>query len=130
MLNLAKSLNLMVEPMPAISAALASIPKVGAYIAIAINIWATVVMIQGLILVRETPKVRTWVTCLVIFGFLFLLGVLARVSAQRQLEGAPNFSEFNVGEEEDTAFDNELENRANQSAPAATSAPTTAPATR
>ena len=77
-----------------ISALLAPIPKAGQYLSIAVNIWATIVMIRGIIIVRDTPKVRTWVICLSLFVFLFAVGLMARVAAQRQLAGGTNFGAF------------------------------------
>jgi hypothetical protein len=69
-----------------VSALLSPIPKVGQYLAIAVNIWATIVMIRGIIIVRDTPPVRTWVTCGILFAFLFTLGIFARMAAQRQFQ--------------------------------------------
>ncbi len=78
-----------------IATLLGPIPKVGQYLAIAVNLWATIVMIKGIIIVRETPPVRTWVTCGILFIMLFVLGIFARVAAQRQLAGGPaGFGEF------------------------------------
>ena len=70
-----------------ISALLSPLPAVGQYLAIAINIWATIVMIRGIIIVMGTSAVRTWVMCGLIFGFLFLLGIAARFATQQQLAG-------------------------------------------
>jgi hypothetical protein len=80
-----------------ISALLAPIPKVGQYLSIIVNIWATIVMIQGIIIVRATPKVRTWVICLSLFVFLFAVGLMARVAAQRQLTNGNNFGALGAG---------------------------------
>jgi hypothetical protein len=97
-----------------VSALLTMIPKVGQYLAVAVNIWATIVMIQGIIIVRETPKVRTWVTCGILFAFLFIVGLAARVAAQRQLAGGPDFG-AGVGDNYSASdLDKELENLANQ----------------
>lgn len=79
-----------------VSALLSPIPKVGQYLAIAVNIWATIVMIRGIIIIRDTPPVRTWVTCGILFAFLFALGIFARVAAQRQFQsgGPTGFGDF------------------------------------
>lgn len=74
-----------------VSAIVAPIPVAGQYLAILLNIWATVVMIIGIITVRKTSVVRTWVVCGVLFAFLFLLGIFARVAAQRQFSAGPDF---------------------------------------
>lgn len=78
-----------------VSALLSPIPKVGQYLAILVNIWATIVMIQGIVLVRETPKIKTWVTCGILFAALFTLGIFARVAAQRQAQLGGGFNDFN-----------------------------------
>jgi hypothetical protein len=52
-------------------------------------------MIIGIITVRKTGVVRTWVVCGVLFAFLFLLGVFARIAAQRQFTGGG--AGFDVG---------------------------------
>jgi hypothetical protein len=83
-----------------VSALLSPIPKVGQYLAIAVNLWATIIMIRGIIIVRDTPSVRTWVICGILFALLFSIGVFARLAAQRQFQaGAPGFSDF-AGEED------------------------------
>jgi Yip1 domain len=69
-----------------VSAILSAIPKVGPYLSIAVNVWAIIVMIQGVVIIMGTPPVRTWVSCLFVFGFLFLLGVLANVTARREFD--------------------------------------------
>ena len=69
-----------------VSAVFSAIPKVGPYLSIAVNIWAIIVMIRGIIIVMDTPTVRTWVSCLLVYGALFLLGVLANVTARQQIE--------------------------------------------
>lgn len=79
-----------------VSALLAPIPTVGQFLAIGVNVWATIVMIRGIIVVRDTPPVRTWVACGILFAFLFLLGIFARVAAQRNLPGAP-LGDFEAG---------------------------------
>ncbi len=108
-----------------ISAAVAPIPAIGQYLAIALNVWATVVMIIGIIAVRKTGVVRTWVVCGVLFAFLFLLGVFARIAAQRQFAGGGPGLE--LGTETGAAGDNldqQLEDLANQGqAPAGQPAP-------
>lgn len=103
-----------------VSALLAPIPKAGQYLAMAVNIWATIVMIQGIIIVMDTPKLRTWVICGILFASLFALGLAARVAAQRQLAGGPNFSDLNdnfgtddVSFESDT-LDKELQEMADK----------------
>jgi hypothetical protein len=68
-----------------LSSLVGPIPKIGQYLLIAVNIWGTIVMIRGILIVRDTPKVRTWVVCLSLFVFLFAVGLLARVVAQQQL---------------------------------------------
>jgi len=82
-----------------VSALLSPIPKVGQYLAIAVNIWATIVMIQGIIIVRDTPKAKTWVTCGILFSLLFTLGIFARLAAQRQLQngGPGGFNDLGAG---------------------------------
>ncbi|MCG3204480.1 MAG: hypothetical protein KCHDKBKB_01195 [Elusimicrobia bacterium] len=81
------------------SSLLSPIPKVGQWLGILIFIWGTVVMIRGIIIIRDTPPVRTWVTCGVLFAFLFSLGLVARMAAQRQLGTNPGeFGEFGAGE--------------------------------
>jgi hypothetical protein len=103
-----------------ISALLAPIPKVGQFLAIAVNVWATIVMIRGIIVVRDTPPVRTWVACGILFAFLFLLGIFDRVAAQRNLPGAP-LGDLEAGLGGDLGgLDAELQNLANDAkAPAA-----------
>ena len=110
-----------------VSALLSPIPKVGPYLAILVNIWATVVMIQGIIIVMDTPKVRTWVACVLIFGFLLLLTILARVAAQRQLPGNGSIGGFGASDEfgAPTGLDKELEDLANKSKSDNTAAPST-----
>lgn len=66
-----------------VSALLSPIPKVGQYLAIAVNLWALIVMIRGIIIVMDTRPVRTWLMCLILFGALFVLGIAARFAAQR-----------------------------------------------
>lgn len=106
-----------------ISAILAPIPTIGQYLAIALNVWATVVMIVGIIIVRKTSTVRTVVVCGVLFAFLFLLGVFARVAAQRQFAGGPALPDF--GADAGLGADNldqqleDLANQAQQQQPAA-----------
>ena len=90
-----------------ISAIVAPIPAVGQYLAIALNVWATIVMIIGIIAVRKTSVVRTWVVCGVLFAFLFLLDVFARIAAQRQFAGpgggVPEFGETTGANDKPTA---------------------------
>jgi hypothetical protein len=98
-----------------ISAAVAPIPGVGQYLAIALNIWATIVMIIGIIAVRKTSVVRTWLVCGVLFAFLFLLGVFARIAAQRQFAGGPDLgAQFGEPAAAGDNLDAQLENLANQ----------------
>jgi len=113
-----------------ISAALAPIPKVGQILAIVLNVWATIVMIVGIIIVRKTSTVRTVVVCGFLFAFLFLLGVFARVAAQRQFAGGPGLPDFGTEAGAGAGADNldqQLEDLANQSqggqAPAGNTAP-------
>lgn len=77
-----------------VSTLLSAIPKVGSYISLAINLWAVIVMIQGIVIVMGTEKVRTWISCVIFFGLLFVLGYAARVATQQQLEGNPGFNNF------------------------------------
>lgn len=86
-----------------ISALLSPIPKVGLALAIAINVWATIIMIRGIIIVFETAAVRTWVMLIVIFGFLFALGLAARMAAENQPLGgtATDFGNLGGGLDED-----------------------------
>ncbi len=68
---------------------------VGSLLALLINISATAVMVKGIIIVFETPFVRTIVTCVILFGLLMTVGIAARIAAQRQLQGGPGgFNEF------------------------------------
>ncbi len=110
-----------------ISAALAPIPKVGQILAIVLNVWATVVMIVGIIIVRKTSTVRTVLVCGVLFAFLFLLGVFARVAAQRQFAGGPGLPEIGGGAAATDNLDQQLEDLANQ-AQQQQGAPAAAPA--
>jgi len=85
-----------------VAAILTAIPKVGQYLAIAVNVWATIVMIRGIIIVRNTPPVRTWITCGILFAALFAIGVLARVAATNQsLGGVNDFGAADFGNDED-----------------------------
>jgi hypothetical protein len=78
---------------------LAPIPQVGQWLAIAINIWATVVLIGGVIVVMNTPKVRTIVTFVLIFFTFVTLAFLASLAGRPQFSaplaandlGNPNF---------------------------------------
>ncbi len=122
-----------------ISALVAPIPKVGQYLSIIVNFWATIVMIQGIIIVRATPKVRTWVICLSLFIFLFAVGLMARVAAQRQIQSGNNFgnlgadSNFDLGSPKDDLgetsdnLDKELQDLAdkNKNAPKTDAQPST-----
>src|ERR1044071_4264925 len=105
-----------------INSILAPIPKVGEWLAIGVNIWGIIVLIQGIVIVVETPKVRSWVILGVIFVVLFLLGLVFRNEAQRQLAGGSTLSELggggkgaygdDLGSEE--ALNKELEDMANK----------------
>jgi hypothetical protein len=109
-----------------VSALLAPIPKVGQYLAIAVNLWATIVMIRGIIIVRETRPVRTWVVCGLIFGLLFTIGLFARVAAQRQVAGGqPGFNDF--ASDEDLGLDEDLDAKLDDLANDAKKAPAEAP---
>lgn len=97
-----------------VTALLAAIPgnitatiTIGQVLGFLVNIWATIVMIQGIIIVCDTPKVRTWVTCIVLFGFLFALGLMARVAANQQLQAGGGLPEFGAagGATDDLALD-------------------------
>lgn len=77
-----------------VTAAIASIPKVGSYIAIGINIWALIILIKAIIVVLDTKPVRTAVTLGVAFGLLFLLGFLARISTENALRNQAGASDF------------------------------------
>lgn len=81
-----------------VAALLTAIPKVGQYLAIAVNVWATIVMIRGIIIVRTTPPVRTWVTCGVLFALLFAIGILARVAANEQALGGAALNDFGAAD--------------------------------
>jgi len=105
-----------------ISAALAPIPTIGQILAIALNVWATVVMIVGIIIVRKTSTVRTVLVCGFLFAFLFLLGVFARVAAQRQFAGGTGLPEFGEPAAADN-LDQQLEDLANQAQPVPATAP-------
>lgn len=110
-----------------VSALLAPIPTVGQYLAIIVNLWATIVMIRGIILVRDTRPVRTWVTCGIIFGLLFAIGIFARVAAQRQLtaQSQPGFGDF--AGDEDLGLDEDLDAKLDSLAEEAKKAPAQAP---
>lgn len=108
-----------------IAALLTAIPKVGQYLAIAVNVWATIVMIRGIIIVRNTPPVRTWITCGVLFSILFAIGVLARVAASQQALGGAGFNEFDAGAfgDEDLAANEDLDKQLQDLAEKAQSEP-------
>jgi hypothetical protein len=82
-----------------VSTLLAPVPQVGQWLAIALNIWATVVLIGGVIIVMNTPKVRTIVTFVLIFLAFVALAFLASVFSRPQFPpslagndlGAQNF---------------------------------------
>lgn len=107
-----------------VSALVAGIPvavggaTVGQILSIGLNLWATAVMVGGIIIVRRTPVVRTVVVCGLLFLFLLLLSIFARVASQRQLAGNANlgggFSD-NAGFGGDD-LDRQLENLSSQPA--------------
>ncbi len=99
---------------------LAPIPVAGQWIAIVINIWGIVVLIQGIITVFDTPKVRSWVLLGIIFVLLFLLGLVFRNEAQREFAaggssfGAAGDGAFGDDLGDESALNKELEDMANK----------------
>jgi len=81
----------------------------------------------GIIIVRKTSTLRTVLVCGFLFAFLFLLGVFARVAAQRQFAGGPALPELGAATPAGDNLDQQLEDLANQAqqAPAAPAAPAT-----
>jgi hypothetical protein len=81
-----------------VAALLSPIPKVGPWLATAVNIWSTIILIQGIIIVRDTQKVKTWVTCVILFLTLFTLAFFARLAAQRDFASGGGFNEFGASD--------------------------------
>jgi len=71
-----------------VSSLLAPLPKVGVFIGVVINIWALIVMIKGLMIVLETPKVRSIILG-VFLGGVIVMGLIFQSVALRQLQGGP-----------------------------------------
>lgn len=103
-----------------VSALLGFIPVAGQYLGFALNLWAIVLMIVGVIIVLQTPPIRTAIVLGLVFAVIFAFVIAARVLANRQLTaGGPDFGEFDtLGNEEDNLtdeqLDKELEALANQ----------------
>jgi hypothetical protein len=103
-----------------ISAILGIIPVAGTWLGIALNIYALVLMIRGVIIVMETKPVRTAVTLGVVFAILFVLGLVARQISDQQMAGIPSdFGDMGAfgddfGSMSDAELDRELEALANQ----------------
>lgn len=88
---------------------------VGQILALGINVWATIVLIGGIIIVRQTSKVRTIVTCAIIFLIAITLGVMARIATEQQLNaGAGNFPDFGAEGGLDEDLQRQLDELANQ----------------
>ncbi len=112
-----------------VSALFSPIPKIGSYLAIAINIWAVIVMIQGLVIVMDTKAIRTWIVCGFVFGLLLLLTLYARVTAGNPMRAASAYPQFDtrgtaMGDEElglgEESLDKKLQSLAEKAkAPAA-----------
>ncbi len=72
-----------------VSTLLAPIPHVGQWLAVALNIWATVVLIGGVIIVMNAPKTRTIVTFVLIFVVFIALAFMANVASRSPFPGRP-----------------------------------------
>ncbi len=101
-----------------INSLLAPIPVAGQWLAIAINIWGIIILIKGVIIVFNTPVVRSWIFLGTIFILLFLMGLAFRNQAQQQFAAGPNFGagEGAFGDDlgDGSALDKELEELANK----------------
>ena len=71
-----------------LAALLAPIPKVGMILLIAVSLWAFIVTVRGIIIVRETKPLRTWITFVLVTVFSLLLFALAAAAAQTLAGGA------------------------------------------
>jgi hypothetical protein len=99
-----------------ISTLLAPLPWGGQWAAIAINIWATVVLIGGIVIVMDAPKVRTAVTFVLIFLAFIALAFLATLATRSQFPGQPLAAsdDLNLKDEELDAQLDELLNKEGQ----------------
>lgn len=76
------------------------------WIAVGINVWATAVLIGGVVIVMGTPKVRTIVTFVLIFLTFIALSFLMMFSMRSQIPGQPltagdfGAGDFDVSDEE------------------------------
>lgn len=115
-----------------LSALLAPLPRVGTVLAVIINVWATIVLIRGIILVMDTPAVRTWILSILFFGLLILMGVAAQVATRQNLPGMAGLptgmegmNPADMGAEDNQALTQQLDALTEQAkkAGAATNAP-------
>jgi hypothetical protein len=91
----------------------------GQILAIGLNVWATIVMIMGIIIVRKTSVIRTWVVCGLLFAFLLLISLFAGVAARRELGAGADFGNFgNEAGLSGDDLDAQLEDLANEPPPA------------
>ena len=88
-----------------VSALLSNIPgtlflgvTVGNVLTILLNIWVAVVVVGGVIIVRQTPFWRTIVWFTLIFGFLLITGVALRGAAQREMQRGSGFNDFGAAD--------------------------------
>lgn len=101
-------------------ALLSPIPTAGPILAFAVNVWALIVLIRGIILAMETPPVRTWVILAVIFGLLLGFSLAARFTAEQQFGGGlggptDDLGDFGEGLDlDEEALNEELENLADE----------------
>lgn len=83
--------------------------NIAQWIAVGINVWATAVLIGGVVIVMGTPKVRTIVTFVVIFLTFVALSFLMMFSMRSQLPGQ-SFSGGDFGAQNfDLPADEELD---------------------
>lgn len=89
------------------SALFSPIPKVGFWIGLAINLWAAIVLIKGIIIVFDTRPLRTWILCVLLGAIVALFAFQVRQEALRNTQ--PNLAEFGAGLDEEPFGDLGLE---------------------
>lgn len=90
-----------------ISTLLAPLPWGLQWVAVAINVWATVVLIGGVVIVMNVPKVRTIATFILLFLAFILLAFMATVASRPGLNQP--FAGGDFGAEDFDLKDEELD---------------------
>ncbi len=107
-------ISALVSAFSPVTAIVGQIPKVGPWIAVAVNLWALVVTIQGVVIVRDARPVRAWAAFIGLIVVLLGLALLARLAEQPRTATPARYSDLDLGTDTTGSLPNDqLEKRLN-----------------